>query len=177
MPARCAAGERQPTATAVRGPAEQALPLPGAPCRKVAPLLPSGAKPPHPPTHIPVQYYPVSNDFMNLIRQVIAAALSAQNLQQGGYQVPANISAALATANQYIGDRLLPTACPVAPPNNGLCGCCATSSCGSGSVCSSQNQGCVQLTGAIFPNISDVTSTLGKWCGRRLVYVCGAARA
>ncbi|KAL4451440.1 hypothetical protein ABPG77_009512 [Micractinium sp. CCAP 211/92] len=62
-------------------------------------------------------YDPVSNDFVNLIRQVIAAALSAENLRNGGYQVPSDISAALATANAYIGDRLLPTACPVPLPS------------------------------------------------------------
>ncbi len=110
-----------------------------------------------------MQYDPVSNDLVNLIRQVIAAALSAENLRKGGYQVPSDISAALATANAYIGDRLLPTACPVVSPNNGLCGCCASDSCGSGSVCFGQRQGCVQLTSASFPNISAVTSSLGQW--------------
>ncbi|KAL4420651.1 hypothetical protein ABPG75_010307 [Micractinium tetrahymenae] len=105
-------------------------------------------------------YGPVSNDFMNLIRQFIAAALSVENFRKGGFisQVPATVISALATANQTIGDRLLPIACPVVSPNNGLCGCCATSNCGSGSVCAAANQGCNQLTG-----LSTVTSTLGTW--------------
>lgn len=107
----------------------------------------------------------MTTDFMNLIRQFLAAALSVENFRAGGvyYQVPSYIIGNLTLANATIGDRLLPQEpCPSAPPY-GLCACCtavSTSTCAPQtppSVCSSA-PGCTVLTG-----LSDLTNVLGTW--------------
>lgn len=66
------------------------------------------------------------------------------NLAQGGFTVPSYVDGNITLANQIIGDRVFE------PVGNGLCPCCASNSCGAGSVCrpaSQGGQGCRPLDG------------------------------
>ncbi|KAL4420653.1 hypothetical protein ABPG75_010309 [Micractinium tetrahymenae] len=109
--------------------------------------------------------YPITK----LCYQLIPAILGRLNFALSGNSVPSNIDACINQGNAMIGDRV------INPVGDGLCPCCATSSCnaaGSTSVCrdppsgtapSISFQGCVPLADTSYTPVNSVVACVTNW--------------